>query len=77
MLPTDRPRVGQILLADEHERPLWHLALVDGPLRSHDLVEATADMHGAGMASGRAVQGTSPSIAKSTLNAPGPWRKRR
>ena len=53
MLPTDLRRVGEILLADEHERPLGHGAPVDRLLVGDDLVEAATEMDRAGLAGRR------------------------
>jgi cation diffusion facilitator family transporter len=43
-------RVGEVLLADQHERPLGQLATRREPLRPRDLLQAAADVHGAGAA---------------------------
>src|SRR5581483_10214017 len=39
--------VGQVLLPDQHERPLRHAAAVDRALGGHDLLERTAHVYGA------------------------------
>ena len=41
-------RVGEVLLADEHERLLGHLPVRDELLGGGDLAEAAADVDGAG-----------------------------
>src|SRR3954470_24312605 len=41
--------VGEVLLADEHERSLGHPPAADLALRGFDLAEAAADMDGAGV----------------------------
>ena len=40
-------RVGEVLLADQHQRPLRHHAAVHLPLGGRDLLEGAADVHGA------------------------------
>ena len=48
---ADRPRrVGEILLADEHERPLGHGPAMDRLLVGDDLVETATEMDRAGLA---------------------------
>ena len=42
-------RVGQVLLADEHERPLGHRPRWHGALVGEHLVGIAAEMHGAGL----------------------------
>ena len=71
------PRVGQVLLADQHERSLGHAPGVDVAFAGGHLGERADQVHGAGPAGIGLVHGTPPSTAKSTLNAPGPRRKRR
>ena len=45
-------RVGQVLLAHEHERRFGHPPGVEELLAGGDLLEAAADVHGAGAAGG-------------------------
>jgi hypothetical protein len=38
-IPLGAPRIGEVLLSNQHERPLRHRAAIDRSLREDDLVE--------------------------------------